>query len=76
MEGDGDECTSDEWKPPRSAYVYKSASAFILRSGGHHMVRHPSRRTGNDIKREIALVYNVMVTSIKYPWQLNQSPRE
>ena len=44
------ECTSDEGKPPRSGYVYKSSSAFILRSGGHHMVCHPSRRTENDIK--------------------------
>jgi len=26
------ECTSDEGKPPRSVYVYKSGSAFILRS--------------------------------------------
>jgi hypothetical protein len=69
------ECTSDEGEPPQSVYVYKSGSAFIL-SGGNHMVRHPSRRTENDIKREIALVYNVTVTGIKYPRQLNQSPRE
>jgi len=69
------ECTSDEGEPPQSVYVYKSGSAFIL-SGGNHMVRNASRRTENDIKREIALVYNVTVTGIKYPRQLNQSPRE
>ena len=44
------ECTSDEGKPPRSVYVYKRGSAFILRSGGHPMVGHPSRRTEKDIK--------------------------
>jgi hypothetical protein len=46
------ECTSDQGKPPRSAYVYKSGSAFILRSGGHsyglsseqtHRKRHQAR---------------------------------
>ena len=66
------ECTSDEGEPPRSVYVYKSGSAFILRSGSHHKVCHPSRRTEDAIKQEIALVYNVTITSVKYPWQLNQ----
>ena len=66
------ECVGDEGNARRRVYVYKSGSAFILRSGDHSMVCHSSRRTEDDIKLEIALVYNVTVSSIKYPWQLNQ----
>jgi hypothetical protein len=65
------ECTDAERKP-RQVYVYKNGRAFILRSGAHSKVCHTSIRTDDDIKREIGLVYDVTVTSIKYPWELNK----
>jgi len=56
----------------RRVSVYQIGKSFMLRSMSptghmHHTPCHPSRRTENDIKREIALVYSVTITSVKYP---------
>jgi hypothetical protein len=52
--------------------AYKSGGSFMLRSmsptgeSSRHLC-HPSRHTENDIKQEIALVYNLTITNVKYP---------
>jgi hypothetical protein len=74
------ECTydADETKHCR-VWVYKRGKSFLLRSMSadgypHEHPGHPTARNDEEgIKREIAIVYQVTVNRILYPWELNKS---